>query len=69
MSIQDETVAQIIKEFKGEADNTDPLDGDDVEVLCRLLRIKANLIEGNITEAEYKQQMVNLSRKTFWKVN
>ena len=31
----------------------DPLDGDEVEHLCHILKAKLNLIEGNITEEEY----------------
>jgi hypothetical protein len=46
-----EELQSIITKFK---DGTDePLDGDEVDVLTRIINAKINLIEGNITDEEY----------------
>jgi len=31
----------------------EPMDGDDVDELCKIIKAKLNLHEGNITEKEY----------------
>lgn len=33
----------------------DPLDGDDVDNLCTIIKAKINLMEGNITQEEYNK--------------
>ena len=38
----------------------EPLDGDDVEDLVNILRIKINFHQGNMTEEEYEQGMKDL---------
>ncbi len=35
--------------------DTEPLDGDDVDMLCKVIKAKINLYSGNITEEEYNQ--------------
>ena len=42
----------IIEEYK---DGGEPLDGDEVDDLCSIIRAKINLQEGNITDAEYQR--------------
>lgn len=42
----------IIEEYKSGSEG-EPLDGDDVDKLCEVIKAKINLHEGNITEAEY----------------
>jgi len=37
--------------------NSDPLDGDAVELLVEILRLKINFNQGNITEDDYNQYM------------
>ena len=41
----------IIKKYKD--GNDEPLDGDEVDRLTKIIKAKINLIEGNITEKEY----------------
>ena len=41
----------IIADYKG--DDTDPLDGDEVDILVENIRKKINYLEGNITREEY----------------
>ena len=41
----------IIDDWKDGID--EPLDGDDVDRLCKLIKVTINLNEGNITEQEY----------------
>jgi len=42
----------IIDDYKvGSAE--EPLDGDDVDRLCKIIKAKINLQEGNITQEEY----------------
>ncbi len=48
-----EQLLPIIEEYK-DGDN-EPLDGDDVDRLCEIIKAKINLQEGNITEEEYNQ--------------
>ena len=40
----------IIEQYK---DGGEPLDGDEVDSLCSIIRAKINLQEGNITDSEY----------------
>lgn len=46
-----EQLLPIIKEYKD--GSNEPLDGDDVDELCKIIKAKINLNEGNITEVEY----------------
>ena len=46
-----EQLLPIITEYKDGSD--EPLDGDDVDRLCEIIKTKINLHEGNITECEY----------------
>lgn len=48
-----EQLLPIIEEYK-DGDN-EPLDGDDVDRLCEIIKAKINLQEGNITEEEYNE--------------
>ena len=41
----------IIEDYK--AGDTEPLDGDEVDRLCEIIKAKINLQEGNITHEEY----------------
>ncbi len=41
----------IINEYKD--GNDEPLDGDDVDDLCKIIKAEINLQEGNITDEEY----------------
>ena len=43
----------IIEEYK-DGDN-EPLDGDEVDRLCEIIKAKINLQEGNITQKEYDE--------------
>ena len=54
-----ECLLPIIMEYR-QFDTNDPLDGDEVERLCEILKAKINLHEGNITEEEY-HKIVELS--------
>jgi hypothetical protein len=40
----------IIEEYR---DGGEPLNGDEVDSLCSIIKAKINLQEGNITSAEY----------------
>jgi hypothetical protein len=42
----------IIEEYKDGSD--EPLDGDEVDRLCEIIKAKINLQEGNITQQEYE---------------
>ena len=46
-----EQLLPIIKEYTN--GSTEPLDGDDVDDLCVIIRAKINFHQGNITEDEY----------------
>jgi len=48
-----EQLLPIITEYKDGSD--EPLDGDEVDDLCEIIKAKINLQEGNITEAEYEE--------------
>ena len=48
-----EQLLPIINEYKG--DDDEPLDGDDVDRLCEVIKAKINLHQGNITEDEYNE--------------
>jgi len=37
--------------------STEPMDGDDVDELCKIMKAELNLNEGNITEEEYNEIM------------
>lgn len=45
----------IILEYRGGNDDDEPLDGDDVDRLCEIIKAKINLHEGNCTEHEYEE--------------
>ena len=52
-----EQLLPIIEEYRGGAvsfasDENDPLDGDEVDDLCKIIKAKINLHEGNITQKE-----------------
>jgi len=47
-----EQLLPILEEYK---DGGEPLDGDEVDSLCSIIRAKINLQEGNITEVEYER--------------
>jgi len=49
-----EQLLPIIDEYKNGSED-EPLDGDDVEELCKIIKAKINLQEGNITEKEYEE--------------
>lgn len=48
-----EQLQPIIDEFKD--GNDEPLDGDEVDKLAKIIKAKINLQEGNITEKEYEE--------------
>lgn len=48
-----EQLLPIIEEYKD--GNNEPLDGDEVDDLCLIIKAKINLQEGNITEKEYNE--------------
>ena len=48
-----EYLLPIIEEYKD--GNNEPLDGDEVDTLCDIIKAKINLQEGNITEQEYNK--------------
>ena len=48
-----EQLLPIIEEYKSGSD--EPLDGDDVDDLLKIIKAKINLQEGNITEQEYNE--------------
>ena len=55
-----EQLLPIIEEYRGGAvsfanDENEPLDGDEVDDLCKIIKAKINLHEGNITEEEYSK--------------
>jgi hypothetical protein len=43
----------IIDDFKGNTAEDYPLDGDDVDNLCEIIKAKINLNQGNLTQKEY----------------
>ena len=55
-----EQLLPIIEEYRGGAvsfanDENEPLNGDDVDNLCKIIKAKINLHEGNITEQQYNE--------------
>ena len=55
-----EQLLPIIEEYRGGAvsfanDENEPLDGDEVDDLCKIIKAKINLQEGNITEQQYNE--------------
>ena len=53
-----EQLLPIIEEYRGGVvsfanDENEPLDGDEVDNLCKIIKAKINLHEGNITQKEY----------------
>jgi hypothetical protein len=52
-----EQLLPIIEEYRGGAVSfaNDPLDGDGVDDLVKIIKAKINLHEGNITEKEYNK--------------
>jgi hypothetical protein len=48
-----EQLLPIIEEYKD--GNDEPLDGDEVDNLVKIIKAKINLQEGNITEEEYNE--------------
>lgn len=47
-----EQLMPIVLEYR---DSNEPLDGDEVDDLCKIIKAKINLLEGNITEEEYEK--------------
>lgn len=47
-----EQLLPIIEEYRG---GTEPLDGDEVDDLVKIIKAKIDLHEGNITEQEYEE--------------
>ena len=55
-----EQLLPIIEEYRGGVvllvnDENEPLDGDEVDDLCKIIKAKINLHEGNITQKEYDE--------------
>ena len=55
-----EQLLPIIEEYRGGAvsfanNENEPLDGDEVDDLCKIIKAKINLHEGNITQKEYDE--------------
>ena len=55
-----EQLLPIIEEYRGGTvsfanDENEPLDGDEVDDLCKIIKAKINLHEGNITQKEYDE--------------
>ena len=52
-------LAPIIEEFAGgkKALNEESLDGDQIESLCNIIKLKIRLNQGNITQREYEKGM------------
>ena len=55
-----EQLLPIIEEYRGGTvsfanDENEPLDGDEVDNLCKIIKAKINLQEGNITQKEYDE--------------
>ncbi len=48
-----EQLLPIVEEYKD--GSNEPLDGDDVDELCKIIKVKINLQEGNVTESEYNE--------------
>ena len=46
-----EQLLPIIKEYKDS--DSEPLTGDEVNDLCKIIKVKINLHEGNLTQEEY----------------
>lgn len=49
-----EMLRPILNEYK-DGNLEEPLDGDGVDDLCRIIKAKINLHEGNLTNSEYEQ--------------
>jgi len=45
-------IIPLINEYK--CGSEDPLDGDEVDNLCNIIKAKINLHQGNITEKEFR---------------
>jgi len=56
----EDTTYAIISHYKKHLDTEEPLDGDDVECLVEILKAKMNLIEGNLTDTEYSEEIGKL---------
>jgi hypothetical protein len=54
-----EIIYKLIEEYK--QGNNEPLDSDEVETLINLLRLEVDLNEGNITQQEYNNLIVEFS--------
>ena len=61
-----EQLLPIINEYKD--GDTTPLDGDDVDALCKIIKAKINLHEGNINEDEYNQILDKPTPKPVFKI-
>lgn len=55
----DTEINKIITEYKQGSD--EPLDGDEVDKLAYIVRVKMDLHEGNITEKEYDNLLDEIS--------
>lgn len=48
----------IIDEFN--ENNNEPLDGDEVARLTKVIKAKINLMQGNLTQKEYEKKLIRL---------
>lgn len=55
-----EQLIPIIIEYR---DGDEPLDGDEVDRLCDIIKAKINLQEGNITDEEYDKLLDYATRR------
>ena len=58
----DEVVAELVRAYQLEGGDThgEAMDGDEVDTLTEIVRAKLNLHQGNITHAEYVDEMAKL---------
>ena len=57
-----EQLLPIIIEYK-DGNDAEPLDGDEVDNLCHIIKTKINLYEGNITEIEAEEHEQERQRR------
>jgi len=56
-----EQLLPIIEDYKRGED--EPLDGDEVDELVKIIKVEINLQEGNVTEKEYENLMSALRNR------
>jgi len=55
---------QVSESYKRETGNDyDPLDGDDVEFIAKVIELELNLYQGNLTRAEYFDLVAQLNKE------